>query len=39
MVENMQLLQQLKPAYLGLGLGLGIIRFVGSNIVGCDNGE
>jgi len=37
MVENMQLLQQLKSAYLGLGLR--IIRFVGSNIVGCDNGE
>ncbi len=35
MVENMQLLQQLKPAYLGLR----IIRLVGSNIVGCDNGE
>ena len=37
MVENMQILQQLKPVYLGLGLR--IISLVSSDIVGCDNGE
>lgn len=38
MVKNMQILSQLKPAYLRL-FRLRIIDFVGGDLVGSDNGE